>query len=47
MSDVNPRGIKRPKDGRGGGVGNGGQRAGRNRKPVKSTATGNGKYRKG
>ncbi|MQY62076.1 hypothetical protein GH146_02150 [archaeon] len=38
MSDSNPRGTRRPKDGRGKGVGMpGGQKAGRNPTPCKPT----------
>jgi hypothetical protein len=34
MNDVNPRGLRRPRDGTGGGIGrNGGLRQGRNREP--------------
>jgi hypothetical protein len=43
MSDRNPRGIKRPRDGRGKGVGmSGGNRRGRNTGPCKSGGPGYG-----
>ena len=43
-TERNPRGIKRPRDGRGGGVGvAGGRRAGRNTEPCPSTGAGRGR----
>ena len=40
--DMNPRGFKRPHDGRGGGVGVGGLRGGRNTEPCSDDGVGGG-----
>lgn len=44
MSDTNPRGLKRPRNGRGGGKGvAGGRRKGKNTKPCKAGGVGKGR----